>query len=34
MLVKDRGKVDSEIDEHELSIFSVEKIQSILKESK
>jgi ubiquinone/menaquinone biosynthesis C-methylase UbiE len=30
MLIKDKGKVDFEIDEHELGIFSVEEIKSIM----
>ena len=31
MFVKDKGKVDFEIDEHELGVFSVEEIKSIMK---
>lgn len=31
MLIKDKGKIDFEIDEHELGIFSVEEIKSIMR---
>jgi ubiquinone/menaquinone biosynthesis C-methylase UbiE len=31
MLVKERGKIDFEIDEHELGIFSVKEVESIMK---
>ncbi len=33
MFVKDKGKVDFEIDEHELGIFSVEEIKSIMEKT-
>jgi len=33
MFVKDKGKVDFEIDEHELGIFSVEEIKSIMEKN-
>ena len=33
MLIKDKGKIDFEIDEHELGIFSVEDVKSIMANS-
>ena len=30
MLIKEKGKIDFETDEHELGIFSVEEIKSIM----
>lgn len=33
MLIKDKGRVDFEIDEHELGIFSVEEIKSIMRKN-
>jgi SAM-dependent methyltransferase len=33
MLIKENGKVDFEIDEHELGVFSVEEVKAILNEN-